>query len=155
MRALRRRESCGGWSLVENLVAMSLIGGLVVSVLPVSIQVVRESTRASREAEVLASRWETVRRFRFDVSRAGEARVLGAADGEPAGVELRAAFSSVTWAEHDGLLHRAASPGPVVQGVPATASFGVEKRRGRVFVNYELTDEVGTVTGSVLVGSAP
>ena len=55
MRALRRRESCGGWSLVENLVAMSLIGGLVVSVLPVSIQVVRESTRASREAEVFCT----------------------------------------------------------------------------------------------------
>jgi len=134
---------------------MSLIGGLLVAVLPVATNVTTESLRACRQADVLAARWETVRRLRFDASRAREARVLQGSADVPAGVELRAVFGSVTWAEHEGLLHRAASPGPIVQGVAIRASFGVETRSGRTIVLYELEDDVGSISGSVLVGSAP
>lgn len=149
------RRGSGGWSLIEHLAAMALIGGLLVSVLPVAHQVRSESVRASGHAHALATRWETVRRIRSDAARASQARALQGATEAGTGVELRDSFGSVIWTVQEGLLHRAASPGPIVQGVPVQASFAVESRKGRTFVLYELEDELGTVSGSVLVGSAP
>lgn len=149
-----RGRSCAGWSLIEHLVAMSLLGGILVSVLPVATQVMRESSRASARAEVLAQRWETVRRFRRDAALSVSARVLRASDGASSGVVLEQSFGSVSWASRDGLLHRAAAPGPTVQGAPIVAEFNVEARGGQAVVRYDFADSAGTVSGRVLLGSA-
>ena len=134
---------------------MALIGGVLVVLLPLVTDTTRDSIRASRHAEVLAIRWETVRRFRADAAQATQAKVLRGVDAGVRGAELTGRYGSVIWAERDGLLHRAASPGPVVQGAPVTARFGVERRGGRTWLSYEFADDLGRVAGSVLVGSAP
>jgi type II secretory pathway pseudopilin PulG len=150
-----RRGPSGGWSLVEHLVAMSLVGGLLLSVLPLAVHVVRESAEASDHADGLAMRWETVRRFRRDVSRAASARSLRSTGGAATGIVLVDDWGSVTWAEHEGLLHRAAAPGPVVQGAALRARFAVETVQGRTFVSYVFEDDAGELSGRALVGSAP
>jgi len=134
---------------------MALIGGVLVVLLPLITDTTRESIRASRHAEALTTRWETVRRIRSDAAHATQAKVLRSADGSAEGAELTGRHASVVWVEREGLLQRVASPGPVVQGVAITARFGVERREGRTWLSYELEDDVGRISGSVLVGSAP
>lgn len=76
-----------GYSLVELLAVVALLGGVVIGCTRLMHEVTREAAAAERDADAFASRWQAAQRLRAEASRAASARVergalvLSARDG--------------------------------------------------------------------------
>ena len=68
-------RSARGYSLVELLVVVALLGGIVIGCARLMHEVTREAAAAERDGDAFASRWQAARRLRAEATRAASARV--------------------------------------------------------------------------------